>query len=277
MNLIADTNIWYDISRGLRDPSILKQKGHKLFAQPTSLLEISSKISDHTLKERRAAAKAVLDHADDIMTSTEIHLTKIWNLESEDAPIDWRQGFAAIAGAKNLSELERGVVDIEAFVIRSLNVKVSNIWRTYHWEDFKNKVEDAIDEHKPGYKNARRQGKTLHMNKHEGAKFEFMITSPCAQKAILLGMYERALKVIGKKFENPTDQQISEAVLSLGPYVKAYSRYLVKCATIFVPDSNDFGDLECFIYLQDQNRLLTSEKRWIGIANEICPKFIFDA
>lgn len=276
MNLIADTNIWYDISRGLRDPSILKQKGHKLFAQPTSLLEISSKISDHTLKERRAAAKAVLDHADDIMTSTEIHLTKIWNLESEDAPIDWRQGFAAIAGAKNLSELEGGVVDIEALVIRSLNVKVSNIWRSYHWEDFKNKVENGIDVYKPGYKNARRQGKTLHMNKQEGCKFEDMIMNPCSQKDILLSMYERAVMVIGKKLESPTDQQVSEAALSLEPYVKAYSRYLIKCATIFVPDVNDLGDLECFIYLQKQNRLLTSEKRWIGIAKEVCPQFIFE-
>lgn len=277
MNLIADTNIWYNISRGLRDPSILKQNGRKLFAHPTSLLEIASKISNHTFKERKAAAQAVLDHADDILAHTEMHLTKVWNLESEYDSMNLMHGFAAIAEAKNLSELENiGVVDYKEGVIRTLNIKLSNIWRTYHWQDFKNKVEDAIDKYKPGYKNARNQGKMFHMNKQEGGRFEKMIMHPSSQCAILFSTYERALKVLDREFEKPTQEQASQAYSLLEPYVEAYSRYLIKCATIFAPEPNDLGDLECFIYLQDQNRLLTNEKRWICIAKEVCPQFIFE-
>jgi predicted nucleic acid-binding protein len=48
MNLISDTNVWYDIATGARDPRIRKSGGNRLIATPITFLEIASKIKDST-------------------------------------------------------------------------------------------------------------------------------------------------------------------------------------------------------------------------------------
>jgi hypothetical protein len=40
--------------------------------------------------------------------------------------------------------------------------------------------------------------------------------------------------------------------------------------------ANDFGDSECFVYLQDENKLVTREKRWSTIAKQVCPTHYFE-
>jgi len=52
------------------------------------------------------------------------------------------------------------------------------------------------------------------------------------------------------------------------PYAKAYREYLFKVATKFAPRPNDWGDLECFVYLQEGRKLFTSDQRWQDIATD---------
>ena len=98
MNLIADTNVWYDIHSGNRDPKVLKSGNHRLIATPTSFLEIASGIVERTLSERTGAAKAVLAHADDIADDSESHIARLWRLPAPST-FPWMEGFKAIANA----------------------------------------------------------------------------------------------------------------------------------------------------------------------------------
>jgi hypothetical protein len=64
--------------------------------------------------------------------------------------------------------------------------------------------------------------------------------------------------------------------VALAPYLDAYIEYIHGCATSFAPQANDFGDSECFVYLQDENKLVTREKRWTTIARQVCPAHYFE-
>lgn len=55
------------------------------------------------------------------------------------------------------------------------------------------------------------------------------------------------------------------------------ARYLITaCASEFAPQPNDLGDSECFLYLQEDRRLLSSDVRWVKIARRACPLWILD-
>jgi hypothetical protein len=261
MNLISGTNAWYNIAEGLLDPVILKQDGRRLFATPINLLELASGLSERSLVQRRNAAKAVLDHADQIAVDTDTHLARIWGLNPIDLSIDWRNGFMAIADATSLVQITRGVNDFREGVVRRVNVSLAQAWKTYHWGNFMNEIEDAIDSDLPGYKETRRAGRIVHMNQVVGGQFERKILSPEFRHSLLIGTYIRALLVVGERTVRPTAKQMDKANALLQPYLDAYSRYIVKCARVFAPHPNDWGDLESFLYLQGENRLLTEDQR----------------
>jgi len=111
MDVICDTNVWYDLGSGALKASDIGQPGNRLIATPVSFLEIASKLTDKTITERRNAAKAVVTIADDVIQDPERHLAQIWQLPLEPLAVDWKQGFKAIADATTLSELETGVSD----------------------------------------------------------------------------------------------------------------------------------------------------------------------
>jgi hypothetical protein len=268
MNLISDSNVWYDIAENRRNSVTLKQGGHRLLATPINLLELASGLSLKTFEQRRNAARAVLDYSDGIVTDTETHLLRLWGLNPPDFGIDWRNGFITIADSTTFTEIQSGVNDFTERVVRRVNVVLAREWRTFHWEDFMLKVEDVIDSELVGYKAARRAGNAIHMNQRQSQTFEAKVFSNEAQMSILFGTYFRALMVIDAPMVKPSPEQIAKAQPDLRPYISAYSRYLVKCASTFAPQHNDWGDLENFIYLQDDNRLLTRDDRWITIAAE---------
>jgi len=268
MRLIADTNVWYDIAGSRRNPRSLKRDGHTLAATPINSLEIASSLSEHTFDQRRDAARAVINYADEIVLDTETHLAQLWGFDPPDFGIDWMIAFKAIADARNADEVQRGVDDFGANLIRRVNVQLASKWRSYHWEDFMHKVEDAIDAEFPGYKQARLQGRVIHMDHDRAREFEREILSNACWIRIFLATYERALLVVGRPIQMPSREQLSAAAAALHVYVNSYSRYLIKCASTFAPQANDWGDLESFIYLQGNNRLLTRDRRWIDIARE---------
>jgi hypothetical protein len=60
------------------------------------------------------------------------------------------------------------------------------------------------------------------------------------------------------------------------PFIKANIEYGLSCLTDFVPKPNDYVDLMVFLYLQNNMKLLTKEKRWKGIAKKICPDSLIE-
>jgi hypothetical protein len=99
---------------------------------------------------------------------------------------------------------------------------------------------------------------------------------PDVRRVFLLSTFARALPSSPGSSASPTDEQIARASVSLAPYLDAYVEYIHGCATSFAPQANDFGDSECFVYLQDQNKLVTREKRWNTIAKQVCPTHYFE-
>lgn len=276
MDLIADTNVWYDIGAGRRNPGILKSNGHRLVATPISLLEIVSLIDNHNLSARKNAAKAVVDYADVISNGSEYHLAGLWGFKLQNPHIPWVEAFKAIAQASSVPELEAGVADFTDMVKRKINVPLAKTWRTYHWDNFKDQVITAIDQYLPGYKTAREQGKVKHYNKQDGEIFAKLIKSEYVRKTVVNVTFHRALLVTEQPIRNPTVDEYNHAEPLVSSYVDAYIEFLIGCATTYAPQSNDLGDSECFLYLQSNKAFLSSDRRWVSIARKACPAHVCD-
>jgi len=259
MNIIADTNVWYNISDGRLDPNKIKSAGHRLLATPTSFLEIKSLIDDHNFMKRRKVAQAVVEHADEIAKDCEYHLANLWRLPVADPAIPWLEGFKAIAQATCASEIQ--------------NIPLTKDWRTLHWEDFRDKVVDTIDHYIPGYKATRAKGQCKHIKRNHGEK---LLKTSAMRECVIKCTFWRALWVVDQQCRQPSHAEYDFTEPLVSPYVDAYIEYLVGCATKFAPQSNDLGDSECFLYLQDGSAFLTADERWVDIAMKACPLYFFD-
>jgi len=218
----------------------------------------------------------MISHADEIAEDSESHLAKLWGLAAGTVDFPWIEGFTAIAQAKTVEDLQKGIDDLHAKVTRSVNLPLLKAWRTYHWDGFRDGVVDSLDQTVIGYKAARTAGKCIHLNSEEGDKFAKALRSEEAARVFLRCTFDRALLVADQTRRKPSKEEYDHAKPLLTPYVKAYTEYLIGCATKFAPESNDLGDSECFLYLQNGNAFLSSDRRWLQIARQACPSHCSD-
>jgi len=63
-------------------------------------------------------------------------------------------------------------------------------------------------------------------------------------------------------------ETITKAVHSLSCYCSIYTKYLTRLLTVgALPDPNDSGDIELFLYaVDDEHIVVTSERKWIRMA-----------
>ena len=277
--LIADTNVWYEIGEGTRDSQSLKEGGNSLVAIPTSILEIASPHADErsdTWPKRRKAAAAILHHADEIAADTESHLAALWGLQAPDNGSLWHDICEVTAKSESVAMAEKGVEDQINFERKSLNVSAIQTWRQFHWKQFVEDVENAIEEHVPGYKKARAEGKYTKLPKDTREKFRNDIGSEEVRRIFVESTFFRALPTSGVDSRPPTAGEYTRTAPLVAPYIDAYIEYINGCATSFAPQPNDFGDCECFIYLQGDNAFVTRDKRWSAIAKSVCPAHFRD-
>lgn len=276
MNLVADTNVWYDIGAGTRNPAGLKSGKNRVIATPTSFLEIVSLIDDRTFADRKAAAQAVVAHADEVTEDCESHLARLWGLNVPGPKINWMEGFRAIGQASSPDELTHGVTDFDARVVRTVNLSLAAQWRAYHWNDFRDQIQQALDGQIPGYLAARAKGRSKQLNKQNAQIFAEAMRSAEVRKFVVGSTFFRALLVAGQQPRDPTNEEQRTAEPLVSPYVDAYIEYIIGCASEFAPQPNDLGDSECFLYLQDDWRFLSSDVRWVKIARRACPSWVHD-
>ena len=177
-------------------------------------------------------------------------------------------GFRAIADAATPEDIERGVDDFQGQVRRTVNLPLLSIWRTYHWQSFEDKIILAIDGVCPGYARARAEGRAKYMNRRLRIAFREFLDHDEMILTTILGTRLRVLLHNPDAPADPTEEEVRLVRPQLEPYAKAYREYLFKVATTFAPRANDWGDVECFVYLQDGRCLLTSDQRWIDIATD---------
>jgi predicted nucleic acid-binding protein len=270
MQLIADANVWYDIASGRVDPQQFAVSRDDLFATPTSLLEIASGINERSFDERRRAAQSVLDHAAGVTEDTETHLGRIWGVPVQSATVSWMDGFRAIASAASPTELESGVADFSARVVRKVGVNLAHEWRQFHWRGFEQDVVKALDDWIPGYQQARNDGKLKRIAKTDRDLFKEAMRSRDIRVMLTLATYER-VRLADSQLPDPSNESTAEAEATLANYINAYVEYIIRCATEMAPQPNDFGDSESFLYLQPGKALVTSDDRWIKIGQVVCP------
>lgn len=277
MDLIADTNVWYDIAAGNRDPARLKAGGNKLLATPISLFEIASLIDTRNFSLRKAAAQAVVSHADGVMPDTETHIVQLCGLPLPWQPLAWIEAFRAVAQAKSKQELIDGVPDYLSKVKRRVNVPlIRQHYYDHHRTDFEKKVVAAIDNYIPGYMKKRASGLAIRLKGNRRIQFENAIRSPKTQEVLFKSVFWQALFCVDQPRRDPNLTEMNNIHNAFGPYVSSYAEYVIGCATQFTPQPNDLGDSECFAYLQNGRRFLSSDKRWVKIARIACPAFVLD-
>lgn len=277
MNLIADTNVWYWISDGRRDPIRLKAGGNRLIAHPISILEIVSGIRKESYEKRRAAAQALLDHADEIVEDPESHLVHLCGLEPRaGSALEWRDIILAVARSTSVSEIAAGVIDTVARRRLSVDLRLIKSMHDDHWTDFRDTVVDTLDTHCPGYKEARACGTRIRIDGEDEPEYREILKSDGIKRMLAGAVFNRALLAKGLPPRLPTDQEYADVEPSIKCYLDAYVEYIIRCATEFTPQKNDLGDSECFIYLQGSNCFLSSDKRWVRIARAVCPDNVFD-
>lgn len=276
MNLIADTNVWYWISDGRRNPSVLKSGGNRLIAHPISILEIIADINDDNYAKRRAAAQAILDHADDTAKDSESHLVLLWGLEPRALALDWRDLIVTVAKSHSVAEITTGVNDVPTMRRLTVNIALIKSLRDVQWNDFCTSVVAALDHHCPGYKAARLRGERISIDLEHQPEYRKVLSSEEFQRYLAVAIFARALLVNDLPYRIPSEAEFAQALPNLKCYLDAYSEYIFRCATQFAPQRNDLGDSECFLYLQGTNSFLSSDKRWVRIAREVCPNNVHD-
>lgn len=268
MELVCDTNVWYDLAAGRRSAVALKGPGHSLMVSPVSFIELLSKVSERTFEERRLAAGAVLDHATGILLDPERHFAQLWELPVPNLGIDWMDAFQALAEASSIGEIRTGVPDLIECVTRTLRPEIAGALRDVHYQDFVQGVERLIDSFCPGYLAARSAKRAKYMDAKSASLFRSAIESPEVERLTGVGTRLRAALHLESPAEEPTDEEVDRVLPDVLPYVRAYGRFVLNCASKFTARPNDWGDLECFAYLQGERRLLTRDSRWIEVAQQ---------
>jgi hypothetical protein len=266
MDLICDTNIWYDISSGLLDPTAIKEQGHKLLATPVSVLEIVSKLDEANFTLRQGAAKAIVNHSDDMTFGPEEHLATLWGLKPQ-ATVDWWANNRAVADAACLAELEAGVVDVAGTQKIKVNISKANEWRTSTYRRFLDNVVAALDKVLPGYGKKWANGKFRQLSDSDKELFRNAVRQPLVKNALLNVTFERAAKAAGLTDRSvPFDAELTLASPLLLAYIDVYSEFMVNSGCHSKPEENDAGDVEMFIYAQNGRKIFTGEKKWNRLA-----------
>lgn len=274
---ICDTNIFYGLAFNHITESNLRLPQARLLISPVSIIEITSNVTENNFEQRRDVAKAVLEYADEFLIDPESYLANIWAVQSNQPQIDWSHALRALANAASLQELDQGVADWQSRIIRKVNIPLIHNWRTYHYNNFVAQMYTAIESLRPGYTTDRLAGQ-IGISDPEKTRLINEIQNPAVLLATIEATRQRAYLTVNETPPPPMENvDIDHIIKHLLPYAIVYQKYLEKVSTIYAPQPNDWGDLECFIYLKENRQVATSENRWIEIANEVgLGEMVFD-
>lgn len=269
MNRLCDTNMMYGLAFGEIDIKKLRDGAEKLLLSPVSVLEIISKIDKSNFTVRKKVAEAALKYVDEFTVDPETHLARIWFINVPHEPLDWSQALRAVSQAPSVSALTQGVADWKARVVRKVNIALSDTWRMYHYQDFVKKMIDAVEAYRPGYKADKSAGR-ITMSEEKKTEWRKQFEQNSTLRSIIDATRDRvAPSGNAAAPQPPTSEQIKSAEKHLRSYALVYQKYFEVCSTESVPRENDWGDLECFIYVDDSTMVATNEGKWIKIAQAV--------
>jgi hypothetical protein len=272
VELICDTNVWYAIASGSLAPEPIKAAGHTFAASSITWMELSTDLDENNFEQRRRACAATLVHADAYLPDTERYLADIWGIELRPLSVTCRNVLEAIANATSIHDVEVGRTGI------AINTEQARQWRRGHYDDFVSDITKAIRQHYPEYATRTNSGQPRYVTGTLKEAFRTITNGGDAIPASIWGTRERCLLHCTGNVDPPSEQHIARALVDLQAYGRMYPEYLYDCATRRLPDKNDWGDLECFIYVRPGRQLFTLDRNWMHIALQAgLPNAVFAA
>ena len=164
----------------------------------------------------------------------------------------WLDGAKALAQATSEVELLKGVSDFADRVVRKVQPSVAAKAKSLHYETFKSDIIKVCEDYLPGYKASVEAGTQAPVvEKSVCDEVRAFLGSPDFIEAVFLtGVCDRYRLFSTHKIDLQSEDTFL-ARQNLDPYCRVYGAYLRELLTARrKPDSNDWGDVALFIYLQ---------------------------
>jgi hypothetical protein len=268
MDLVCDTNFWYELVHGTRSAEKTKAAGHRLLVSPVAYLELVSKINHSNFSLRQAVCEKIVRHADGVLLVPDEQLAKLWGIPFKPHQIDWKDAFQSVVDARDASHLQSGVLSADSRNNRLTNVAAAESWRRSTEAAFLSTLHAKLDSFVPGYTAARTVGKTRFLKRPFADLLRVGLRQTDFVRLLLIPTYYRALDRAGQLQAEPSSEQVDTVFPLLEPYIRVFIEYFIDAASQKTPETNDLGDLELFIYMQNSRRLATHDGRWIKLAND---------
>jgi len=274
-NIVADTNIYYDLAEGRAKHADIVSGDDILFCSPLSIIEIISKMDDTNFEPRRNAIRAMLDHGAKVIPDPQSFLTQnIFGHKLNHQSPDWMDVMKGVGGAKTLKDLELGVIDRLERKVRTVSVDYMRQWREVideQWlQDLLDIMRDQFANFDETYK-AIKEGKNSSppkLRKEKKKSFLDFINSPEWYIEQMRALYQRSLHYAEEPYASDpgtmTPDKFLAMLAKLVCHMGVYSEYVKSILTEGrLPALNDSGDMELMIYtVNDSHIVATAENKW---------------
>jgi hypothetical protein len=280
VELICDTNVFYNLGDGTLTAAQLGPANEVLCYSPITPLELAGKWSNRTHAARRAAAEAILSSGARELPDPETHLAGLFGYTPAGPPFSFVEGVRAMSHTKNLDELIAGVEDVPAGVVRRVTVPAVGQWRASTEGKWVQDMLSIQTQEIPGFgawydpdPTKRGVGRVPALTGQNKANFLAQTKTQQWAMQVVVGCQDRALLAakagtVGQP-TRATVAKFSTAIQAVSCYCAVYTQYLVRLLTErALPDENDSGDLELFLYSVDDDHVVaTFEKKWKAMAD----------
>jgi hypothetical protein len=280
-HLILDTNVFYDLGGGSLTPSDIGDADGILWYSPLTVLELAGKWSSRTFLARKAAANAILISAAKELPDQDTYLTReLFGYALKRPPVVLIEAVKAMADSREIKSLVAGVLDFTERVVRRVRVAKVQKWRDViegKWVDDMLSIQrreiprfDAWHRSDP----ATRKQRVPRLRGPAKDNFLDSMKDPAWKLTLIFNCHHRAL-MGARRIASPSvpateaASTVDKAITSLSCYCAVYTQYLIRLLTQgALPEPNDSGDLELFIYAVDDDHIVvTSEKKWKRLAD----------
>jgi hypothetical protein len=209
----------------------------------------------------------------------ETFLTTIFGYVPAGPPFSFAEGVRAMSQTTSLAELMAGVKDVPAGVVRRVTVPAVYQWRNSTEGKWVQDLLAIQAKEIPGFAAwydpdpaKRGVGCVPRLTGQNKANFLSQTTSQQWATQVIVGCQDRAL--LGAKLgtvgqpTKATVTKFSAAIQAVSCYCALYTQYLIRLLTDgALPDENDSGDLELFLYSTDDDHIIvTYERKWKTMA-----------
>ncbi len=278
VHLIADSTVCYDLGDGKIAVADFLQAGEILHFSPVTAIEIAAKVNQDTFAKCKSAAQAILDGGGKMLLDPQSHLTMLFGYSLKDEPFDWSHAVHAIAQAPDVQTLQTGVDDYAAHVRRRVVISEALHWRETTYDMWHQEMIDVMRDKIPKFQPwwdadpATRKEQVPKIKKKDQAAVLDDLNSPGLLTELILACQTRSFRgAVPPDVLNPPPElveSLAQAIDKVQCYCHAYIHYVIRLLTEnMLPEHDDGGDLELFLYLTDDDHILvTSDKRWLRIA-----------